>query len=276
VSGDPRAWFDATAERMLSSREAAGDLEVVGDLDVFQRDKRRRMLAWLGAQDVEGLHILEVGCGAGGNLRLLHRRGALVEGADISPKMIAVTKRLNAAAGIEFPTWVIDGAHLPHSTGTLDVVLTVTALQHNHDGPMLQSLVGEIARVLRPGGRAWILEGVHRQRSVHRQSVHRTADEYRAMFIGAGLTLQSYTAMHHHYPQWMARWQQVSTASRRALHRAARGDELPSEEHYLRRHGDGASLDSVASRTLFALSRVADGMHRAGDALGYFVFRKPD
>lgn len=276
MSGDPRAWFDATAERMLNGREAATDLEVVGDLDLFQRDKRRRMLDWLAARPVEGRHILEVGCGAGGNLRFLHRRGAFVEGADISPKMIDVTRRLNAAAGIDFPTWVIDGAHLPHATGTLDVVLTVTALQHNHDGPMLTSLISEIARVLRPGGEAWILEGVHRERSVHRQSVHRTADEYRDAFVATGLVLHEYRALHHHYPQWMARWQQVSTASRRVLHRVARGAELPQEAHYMRRHGDGATLDGAASRGIFAVSRLADSVHRAGDALGFFVFGKPE
>lgn len=274
MSGDPRAWFDATAERMLSQRATAGDLEVVGDLDVFQRDKRRRMLDWLARRPVTGLRILEVGCGAGGNLRFLHRKGAFVEGADISPRMIEVTRRLNANAGIEFPTHVIDGAHLPHATGTLDVVLTVTALQHNHDGPMLESLVRDIARVLAPGGEAWILEGVHRVRAVHRQSVHRTADEYRRMFTRAGLVAVDFHALHHHYPRWMARWQQLSTASRRVLHRAARGDDLPAERHYMRRHGDGATLDSVASRGLFALSRVADSVHRAGDALGFFVFRK--
>jgi SAM-dependent methyltransferase len=275
VSGDPRAWFDATAERMLDQRDTPTDLEVVGDLDVFQRDKRRRMLGWLAARPVAQRRVLEVGCGAGGNLRFLQHRGAAVEGADISPKMIEVARRLNAAAGVDFPLHVIDGAHLPHATGALDVVLTVTALQHNHDGPMLSSLVGEIARVLKPGGEAWILEGVHRVRTVHRQSVHRTADEYEAMFVVAGLERLEFRALHHHYPHWMARWQQVSTASRRLLYRATRGSDLPAEQHYMRRHGDGATLDSVASRGLFALSRVADSVHRAGDALGFFVFRKP-
>lgn len=274
MSGDPRVWFDATAERMLKARDSSTDLEVVGDLDVFQHDKRRRMLAWLASRPVAGKRLLEVGCGAGGNLRFLLGRGARVEGADIAPKMIEVSRRLNAAHGVEFPLHVIDGAHLPHPSGALDVVLTVTALQHNHDGPMLDSLVQEIARVLQPGGEAWILEGVHRVRSVHRQSVHRQAAEYTRMFEAAGLQQTEYGALHHHYPQWMARWQQVSTAGRRALQRLG-GRELHDEQHYLRRFGDGATLDGWASRGIFHLSRVADALHRAPDALGFFVFRKP-
>jgi len=275
MSGDPRVWFDATAERMLAARgDSTTDLEVVGDLDVFQHDKRRRMLQWLATRPLADKRILEVGCGAAGNLRFLWEHGAQVEGADISPKMIEVSRWLNAARGLEFPLHVIDGAHLPHATNTLDVVLTVTALQHNHDGPMLDSLVHDIARVLRPGGEAWILEGVHRVRSVHRQSVHRLAAEYTRMFESAGLEQSEYRALYHHYPQWMARWQQASTAGLRLVHRVT-GRDLHDEKHYLRRFGDGATLDGVASRSIFHLSRLADAVHRAPDALGFFVFRKP-
>ena len=274
MASDPRTWFDATAERMLASRDATGDLEVVGDLDAFQRDKRRRVLEWLAARPLEGRRVLEVGCGAAGNLRFLCERGARVEGADISPKMIEVAGRLNAQRGIEFPLHVIDGAHLPHADDSLDVVLTVTALQHNHDGPMLESLVRDIARCLRPGGEAWILEGVHAERTVHRQSVHRHREEYVAMFTQAGLVERSYTALHSHYPKWMARWQQVSTAAQRALLRLG-GRDLQDEQDYERRYGDGARLDGLASRGIFLLTRLADPVHRGADALGFFVFSKP-
>ncbi len=274
MPSDPRAWFDATAERMLAGRTSAGDLEVVGDLDAFQADKRRRMLRWLGARPLAGRRMLEVGCGAAGNLRFLLEHGAEVEGADISPKMIELATRLNAARGVQFPLHVIDGARLPHPDGSFDVVLTVTALQHNHDGPQLDSLVAEIARVIRPGGEAWILEGVHAKRTVHRQTVHRARGEYVAMFERRGLVLREEAAIHSHYPHWMARYQQVSTAGRRALYRL-RGGQLQSEADYLKRYGDGARLDGLASRCLFGLCRILDPLHHGPDALGLFVFTKP-
>jgi SAM-dependent methyltransferase len=274
MTGDPRTWFDATAERMLASRAAISDLEVVGDLDAFQRDKRRRVLDWLASRPLQGKRVLEVGCGAGGNLRFLRRHGAEVEGADISPRMVEVATKLNRARGVEFPITVIDGALLPHPDATFDVVLTVTALQHNHDGPALESLVGEIARVLRPDGEAWILEGVHKVRSVHRQSVHRHREEYAAMFTGAGLVARSYASLPSHYPHWMARWQQVSTASRRAFLKLGRRD-LQNEADFLRRFGDGARLDSLASRGIYVLSRLVDPVVPGPDALGLFVFGKP-
>lgn len=273
MQDSPRKWFDATAERMLAARPEGTDLEVVGDLDAFQRDKRRRMLDWLAARPVADRRILEVGCGAAGNLRFLHARGARVEGADVSPKMIELAGRLNRAAGVEFPLHVIDGAHLPHAEAVMDVVLTVTALQHNHDGPLLDALVTDLVRVLRPGGEAWIIEGVHRVRSVHRQSVHRHRHEYGRMFEERGCSEVGYSALHSHYPQWMARYQQISTASRRAWTRVS-GRDLDAESDYLRRFGDGAGLDDLASRGIFTLCRVADRLHRAADALGFFVFRK--
>jgi len=274
VHDSPRAWFDATAERMLASRQHDPDLEVVGDLDVFQRDKRHRMLAWLAARPVEGRRILEVGCGAGGNLRFLAVRGAQVQGTDVSPRMVELARRLNDSRGVAFPLHAIDGAHLPYEGAAFDVVLTVTALQHNHDGPMLESLVGEIARVLGAGGEAWIIEGVHRVRSVHRQSVHRTRDEYERMFTGAGLAAAGFEALHSHYPQWMAGYQQVSTRSRRVLRRLA-GARLEAEHDFQQRFGDGARLDGLAARGIFTLSQLMDRIRDAPDALGFFVFRKP-
>jgi len=274
VHDNPRAWFDATAERLLASGRRDHDLEVVGDLDVFQRDKRRRMLEWLAAHPVAGQRILEVGCGAGGNLRFLHQRRALVQGADISPRMVELAAALNHSRAIEFPLAVIDGAHLQYEDRSFDVVITVTALQHNHDGATLDTLVGEIARVLRPGGEAWIVEGVHRVRSVHRQSVHRTRDEYTRMFTAVGLELTRFDAMHSHYPRWMAGYQQVSTRSRHVWRRLA-GARLADEHDFRRRYGDGARLDGLAARGLFTVSQFADRVHRAPDALGYFTFRKP-
>lgn len=272
---DPRAWFDATAERMIANRGGASELEVVGDIDEFQKRKRHTMLRWLASQEVAGLRILEVGCGAGGNLRALHERGAITEGADISPRMAELAQTLNAERGMVFPITVIDGAHLPHGDGAFDVVLTVTALQHNHDGPALDSLSREIVRVLRPGGAAWIIEGVYPRHTVHRASTHRTQGEWETLFTRHGVELESYFADHSHYPTFMAAWQHLSTGVRKRLLRLRRRS-LQDEEDFMRRFGDGAVLDGWMSRGILHLCSVADRLHRGQDALGYFVFRKPD
>jgi SAM-dependent methyltransferase len=271
---DPRAWFDATAERMITNRGGAAELEVVGDIDAFQKRKRDTMLRWLSTQPVAAQHVLEVGCGAGGNLRFLHERGADTEGADISPRMVDLARTLNAERGMEFPIVVIDGAHLPHPSDSFDVVLTVTALQHNHDGPSLDSLCREIVRVLRPGGAAWIIEGVYPRHTVHRASTHRTQAEWEDLFIPHGVELESYVADHSNYPTLMAAWQQLSTGVRKRLLRL-RHRSLQDEDDFMRRFGDGAVLDGWMSRGILRFCAVADRLHRGHDALGYFVFRKP-
>jgi SAM-dependent methyltransferase len=258
---------------MLAHRHVVADLEVVGDLDAFQRRKRRRLLEWLAARPVGGRRLLEVGCGAAGNLRFLLARGARVEGADISPRMVELARRLNAQAGVDFPLQVIDGAHLPYPDAHFDVVLTVTALQHNLDGPVLESLARDIGRVLVPGGEAWIIEQVQTPRLAFATSVHRTPAEYAALFAAGGCGPKDYWALHSHYPTWMARWQHLSTAGRRGLRRL-RGRELPVEDDFERRYGDGATLDGLASRGIHGLSRLADRVHRSADALGFFVFEK--
>jgi len=274
VTYDPRAWFDATADRMIATRGGAADLEVVGDIDEFQKRKRNNMLRWLEGRRPQGMQVLEVGCGAGGNLRFLHQLGADTSGADISPRMVELAQTLNAERGMEFPLVVIDGAHLPHADHSFDVVLTVTALQHNHDGPALDSLSGEIVRVLKPGGTAWIIEGVHRRHTVHRASTHRTQVEWERMFTRHGMELQSYQADHSNYPTLMAAWQQLSTGVRkRLLH--ARRRHLEDEKDFMRRFGDGAALDGWMSRSILHFCAIADRVHRGSDALGFFVFEKP-
>jgi SAM-dependent methyltransferase len=271
LSHDPRAWFDATAERMLRQRQHVDELEVVGDLDEFQRRKRRRVLDWLAARPLAGRRLLEIGCGAGGNLRFLKSLGAEVEGVDISPRMIELAGRLNAAAGADIPLQVVDGAHLPHADACFDIVLTVTALQHNLDGPVLESLIRDIGRVLVPGGQAWILEQVQTPRQAFATGVHRTRQEYVDLFAAAGCREREFWALHSHYPTWMARWQHLSTAAHRVLLRLG-GREQHAEHDFMRRYGDGATLDSPASRGILRLSRLADRVHRSADALGFFVF----
>jgi hypothetical protein len=93
------------------------------------------------------------------------------------------------------------------------------------------------------------------------------------MFTGVGLELAGFAALHSHYPQWMAGYQQVSTRSRRALQRLA-GASLAAEHDFERRFGDGARLDGLAARGIFTVSRFADRLRRAPDALGFFVFVK--
>ncbi len=98
---------------------------------------------------VRGRRVLEVGCGRGGNARLLARHGgaAAVVGLDLVRTGLADAAQFPGAARVGWVTG--DAQVLPLGTGTFDLVLTV---ESRHGYPSQTAFVAEAARVLAPGG----------------------------------------------------------------------------------------------------------------------------
>jgi len=95
---------------------------------------------------VDGLVCLDLGCGEGHNTRLLAGKGARVAALDIAESFIT------AAAGHDrsgICYLVGDGAALPFSASAFDAV---TAFMSLMDVAEPERALGEVARVLRPGG----------------------------------------------------------------------------------------------------------------------------
>jgi ubiquinone/menaquinone biosynthesis C-methylase UbiE len=95
--------------------------------------------------DVTGLRCLDVGCGEGHNTRLVVERGADVTALDISGAF------LRAARGVDPTGHYVhgDATRLPFADATFDAA---TAFMSVMDMPDPAVAIGEIARVLRPGG----------------------------------------------------------------------------------------------------------------------------
>ena len=91
--------------------------------------------------------LLEVGLGSGRLLAALEQRGWQVTGADAAPAMVRLAReRLSGAADVR----VARAEELPFPSASFDVVVGVGVLEYTR----LEQALVELARVLRPGGRA--------------------------------------------------------------------------------------------------------------------------
>jgi SAM-dependent methyltransferase len=99
--------------------------------------------------NMDGARVLEVGCGRGGGCSYLARyqQPASVLGIDFSAKAIAFCNRVHAVPGLSFQQG--DAEALPCQTGTFDIVLNV---ESSHCYGSVPAFLGEVFRVLRPGG----------------------------------------------------------------------------------------------------------------------------
>lgn len=104
-----------------------------------------------------GESVLDVGCGTGGLALAAKDRvgsGGHVCAVDASPEMVARARRKAARAGVDvrFDTAVVES--LPFPDATFDVVLSSLMLHHLTDEGRREG-IGEVGRVLKPGGR-WL------------------------------------------------------------------------------------------------------------------------
>ena len=101
---------------------------------------------------------LDVGCGAGGDVAEMARLmpdSSHVSGLDSSETMIAEARRRTASLGSRVSLRVGDAADLPYDDQVFDACRAATVLQHVPDPA---HVIGEMARVTRPGGRVGVLE----------------------------------------------------------------------------------------------------------------------
>jgi len=128
---------------------------------------------------------LDVGCGKGELLQLGSSAFAEVTGCDVSPEMIQAAKGVNVVIQPE-PT------HLPFPDATFDLITAVCVYHHvlPKDRPQLTA---EIARLLRPGGTACIIE--HNPfNPVTQLIVRRTPVDADAQLLTAGMARRGLAA----------------------------------------------------------------------------------
>jgi SAM-dependent methyltransferase len=100
--------------------------------------------------DVDGLDVVELGCGTGYVSAWLARRGARPVGLDNSGRQLATARTLQAEFDVRFPLVHGDGERLPFGDATFDLAVSEYGAAIWCDP---YAWIPEAARVLRPGGR---------------------------------------------------------------------------------------------------------------------------
>lgn len=115
---------------------------------ITDRLQQQLLLERIGS--AEGLRVLDVGCGDGALATELAAAGAAVTGLDASLDMLTAARSRADSAGVVLDLVEGDAEHLPFPDAHFDVVLSVAALCFSTEPARP---LGEMARVLRPGGR---------------------------------------------------------------------------------------------------------------------------
>lgn len=99
-------------------------------------------------------HVVDVGCGPGSAAREAARRGADVTAVDPASVMLGMARRLTPAD--RTITWTEGVAEeLPLADDAATVVWSLATVHH---WPLLDEGLGEVRRVLEPGGRFLVIE----------------------------------------------------------------------------------------------------------------------
>ncbi|WP_211768232.1 class I SAM-dependent methyltransferase [Kutzneria sp. CA-103260] len=106
----------------------------------------------------DGQRVLEIGCGTGNLSVRLKRANPAVEvvGSDPDPRALAIAQRkARNLDGIRFERGY--SQKLPYADGSFDRVLSALMLHHLDQDTKIAT-AGEVARVLRPGGRLHLVD----------------------------------------------------------------------------------------------------------------------
>jgi ubiquinone/menaquinone biosynthesis C-methylase UbiE len=137
--------------------------------------------------------VVDVGCGFGHALELLHRRfrPQRLIGIDVDRRMLDTSAALAARNGFPVELKQASSAALPLADASCDMVFCHQTFHHFIDQ---EAAIAEFRRVLRPGGlllfaestRAYIHSWIIRLLFRHPMEVQKSADEYIALIRGAG------------------------------------------------------------------------------------------
>ena len=169
----------------------------------FGRDKK-------ASASLQGLKVLDIGCGGGLVCEPLARLGAEVTGIDPAPENIAAAKAHAEGARLDITYRTMTAEELAASGASFDAVLLLEVIEHVPDVPLF---LKSVAPLVKPGGiivlstlnrtlKAYALAIIGAELilrwlplGTHNWDRFVTPDELRSALRGAGLALKDTTGM---------------------------------------------------------------------------------
>lgn len=146
------AYFEKLAHRWWDDE---GPFWPLHKLNRFRVDYIRAQLCRVFARDatakqpLDGLDLLDIGCGGGILSESMARLGARVTGTEITEKNIRVSQIHAGWSGLDIDYRLVTARELADSGETFDAVLNMEVVEHvDH----LPDFLADCARLVRPGG----------------------------------------------------------------------------------------------------------------------------
>jgi len=152
-----KSLYDSLYEDVDGTLTAEQLFTGIDDLEDMFRFRGHMATVEMPLGNLTGKRVLEVGPGAGGHSALFARHGAFTSSADITFDRARATQAKFAlmgdrAAGCQ--ALQADAETLPFDDDTFDIVYSNGVLHHTLD---TERAIGEVHRVLKPGGQAVIM-----------------------------------------------------------------------------------------------------------------------
>jgi 2-polyprenyl-6-hydroxyphenyl methylase/3-demethylubiquinone-9 3-methyltransferase len=193
------AKFDALAARFWDPHGEFRPLHLLNPL----------RLDFIGARaTLKGSRVLDVGCGGGLLAEALARAGAAVTAIDLAPGMIEVARLHAREAGLDIDYRVVAADELQRAMPQgFDVVTCMEMLEHV---PQPAAMTATLARLLRPGGAAFV------------STINRNLKSFLLAIVGAEYLLRLIPRGTHEYerlirPAELAAWARAAGLEMREL-----------------------------------------------------------
>ncbi len=161
----------------------------------FDRDGTRR-------HPLEGISILDIGCGGGLLCEPMARLGADVTGADASERNISIARIHAEQSGLGITYTATTSEKLAETGRKFDVVLNMEVVEHVADVPLY---LKSCADLVNPGGLMFIA------------TINRTAKAYALAIVGAEYVLNWLPKGTHQYSKFLTPEEITSIISRHGM-----------------------------------------------------------